>query len=86
MERFDDWVTDPAVTLEEVRAFVDDPATIHQRFRGKYRVITSSGQGAVTVNSLLRRCDQMLLFSLTRLGAFAAFRFPHHAGSPWIAA
>ena len=43
-------------------------------------------RGAVTLNSRPRwRRDQMLLFSLTRLGAFAASRFPHHAGSPCTA-
>ncbi|WP_345613465.1 hypothetical protein [Pseudonocardia adelaidensis] len=26
MDRFDDWVTDPAVTLQRVQAFVADPA------------------------------------------------------------
>jgi hypothetical protein len=42
-------------------------------------------QGAVTLNSPLRWRDQMLLFSLTRLGAFAASRFPHHVGCPCTA-
>lgn len=43
MQHFDDWVTDPDVTLEELRAFVDDQATIHQRFHGRYVVFQSSG-------------------------------------------
>jgi phenylacetate-coenzyme A ligase PaaK-like adenylate-forming protein len=46
MDRFDDWVTDPAVTLERVQAFVADPALIGRSFRGAdagYSVATTSG-------------------------------------------
>jgi phenylacetate-coenzyme A ligase PaaK-like adenylate-forming protein len=46
MARFDDWVTDPGVTLERVQAFVADPALIGQRLRGAhagYTVATTSG-------------------------------------------
>src|SRR6266536_826328 len=43
MARFDDWVTDGAVTGEQARAFVDDPDRIGQRLRGRYLVVTSSG-------------------------------------------
>ncbi len=31
MDRFDDWVTDPAATLQRVQEFVADPALIRQR-------------------------------------------------------
>ena len=65
MERFDDWVTDPAVTLTEVRAFVDDPATIHQRFHGKYRVLTSSGSTGARGIYLLDQRDQAVTTALT---------------------
>jgi phenylacetate-coenzyme A ligase PaaK-like adenylate-forming protein len=41
--RFDDWVTDREVTLEKVRAFVDNPDLIGERFLGKYTVATTSG-------------------------------------------
>jgi phenylacetate-coenzyme A ligase PaaK-like adenylate-forming protein len=47
MARFDDWVTDPAVTHRDVRAFVDDPTKIGERFLGKYTVATTSGTTGV---------------------------------------
>jgi phenylacetate-CoA ligase len=46
MSRFDDWTTDPTVTLERVRAFVADPTLIGQPFHGAhttYAVATTSG-------------------------------------------
>ncbi|WP_046502335.1 phenylacetate--CoA ligase family protein [Streptomyces odonnellii] len=47
MARFDDWVTDPAVTHEGVRAFIDDPLLVGTDFLGKYRVGTTSGSSGV---------------------------------------
>ncbi|MGV9310365.1 hypothetical protein ACWDLG_43980 [Nonomuraea sp. NPDC003727] len=43
MAAFDDWVTDPAVTFAEARAFADDPARIAQPFAGRYTLSTTSG-------------------------------------------
>ncbi|KAB8189044.1 phenylacetate--CoA ligase family protein [Nonomuraea phyllanthi] len=43
MAAFDDWVTDPAVTLAQARAFADDPARIGQPFAGRYTLSTTSG-------------------------------------------
>lgn len=43
MARFDDWATDREVTTEKVRAFVDNPELIGERFLGKYLVATTSG-------------------------------------------
>jgi phenylacetate-coenzyme A ligase PaaK-like adenylate-forming protein len=43
MARFDDWVTDPELTLERVRAHAEDPANVGRRLLGKYTVTTSSG-------------------------------------------
>lgn len=43
MDRFDDWVTDPELTAERVRAHAADPARIGERLAGKYTVTTSSG-------------------------------------------
>lgn len=43
MPRFNDWVTDRAVTIEQVRAFVDNPDLIGELFLGKYTVVTTSG-------------------------------------------
>jgi phenylacetate-CoA ligase len=43
MEHYDDWATDRDVTLEKVRAFLNDPTLIGKRFLGKYRVAMTSG-------------------------------------------
>lgn len=43
MAAFDDWVTDPAITLERARAFTQDPARIGERFAGRYTLSTTSG-------------------------------------------
>ncbi|MEU6711444.1 hypothetical protein ABZ897_08160 [Nonomuraea sp. NPDC046802] len=43
MAAFDDWVTDPAITLDKARAFADDPAMIGRPFAGRYTLTTTSG-------------------------------------------
>ena len=43
MARFDEWVTDREVTYEKVRAFVDNPSLVGERFLGKYLVNITSG-------------------------------------------
>lgn len=43
MERFDDWVADPALKLDDLRRFVADPSRIGQPFAGRYTVWESSG-------------------------------------------
>lgn len=43
MTRFNDWVTDRDVTIEKVRAFVDNPDLVGERFLGHYAVFTTSG-------------------------------------------
>ncbi|CEJ16005.1 hypothetical protein BN1110_06356 [bacterium YEK0313] len=43
MERFDEWCTDRAVTLQAAEALVDDPSRIGEWFLGKYTVMTTSG-------------------------------------------
>lgn len=43
MARFDDWSTDRDVTIEHVRAFVNDPDLIGERYLGKYLVAITSG-------------------------------------------
>ena len=43
MRRFDDWATDRQVTLEAVRALVDDQERIGEAFLGRYALITTSG-------------------------------------------
>jgi phenylacetate-coenzyme A ligase PaaK-like adenylate-forming protein len=43
MQRFDDWVTDPDVTLDTVSDFIFDPARAGRLYLGRYAVWTSSG-------------------------------------------
>lgn len=43
MAQFDDWVTDPTITLDAVQAFVADPSLVGQRLLGRYQVATTSG-------------------------------------------
>ncbi|WP_163507438.1 phenylacetate--CoA ligase family protein [Fodinicola acaciae] len=43
MEHFDEWVTDPAVTLAKVSEFVRDPELAGTPFLGTYTVATTSG-------------------------------------------
>lgn len=50
MAHFDDWVTDPAVTLAGARAFADDPSLVGARFLDRYLLTTTSGTtGAVGI-------------------------------------
>ena len=43
MARFDDWVTDPALRLDDLMAFIADDNRIGQPYLGKYLVWESSG-------------------------------------------
>ena len=43
MQRFDDWVADPALTPTALREFMSDPARIGESFLGRYVVWESSG-------------------------------------------
>lgn len=45
MQRFDEWVSDPALTLPELQEFLADPACIAAPYLGKYIVWESSGSG-----------------------------------------
>jgi len=66
MPRFDDWVTDPDVTLAAVRAFVEDPALIGEKFLGRYTVTTTSG---TTGTPGIFLADQRALAVTTALSA-----------------
>lgn len=43
MARFDDWVTDPEVTIERVQEFTSDPERVGHRFLGRYLAATTTG-------------------------------------------
>jgi phenylacetate-coenzyme A ligase PaaK-like adenylate-forming protein len=47
MQRFDDWVTDPSLTLPALRAFMSEPGRIGEPFAGRYMVWESSGSSGV---------------------------------------
>jgi phenylacetate-coenzyme A ligase PaaK-like adenylate-forming protein len=47
MVQFDDWVTDPAIRLTDVNAFIADPGRCGEAFLGRYAVWTSSGTTGV---------------------------------------
>lgn len=43
MSQFDEWVTDRAVTLDKMRAFISSPALVGERFLDTYTALTTSG-------------------------------------------
>ena len=43
MARFDEWVTDPAVTRAGIGAYLADPSLVGQRYLGRYTVLSTSG-------------------------------------------
>jgi putative adenylate-forming enzyme len=47
MSEFDRWVTDPAVRLDDIRAFIADPTRAGEPYLGRYAVWTSSGTTGV---------------------------------------
>ncbi|HEX7440190.1 MAG TPA: phenylacetate--CoA ligase family protein, partial [Caldimonas sp.] len=43
MQRFDDWVADPRLRLDELRRFTADPSRVGEAYLGQYLVWESSG-------------------------------------------
>ncbi len=43
MAHFDDWCTDPEVSLETVREFIGNPKLVGEKYLGKYTTVTTSG-------------------------------------------
>ncbi len=78
MERFDDWVTDPAVTRAGVDAFVADRGRIGERFLGAYVVWKSSGTTGepgiyVQDADALDVCDALVAAQLDAAGLMQPF-------------
>lgn len=82
MRHFDDWATDPAVTTEQVEAFIADPSLIGHDYLDRYVVCTTSGStgtpailvhdhGALVVYNVLGyvRSLPVFLSTLRNLGA-----------------
>ena len=73
MARFDEWVTDPAVKLQDVRRFAQDPARIGQPFLGRYALFSGSGTTGVP-GLILHDADALAVYDALgaiRLGALA---------------
>lgn len=82
MSHFDDWVTDPVVTKQQVEAFIADPSLLGHDYLDRYVVCTTSGStgipailvhdhGALAVYNVLGyiRFLPIFLSSLRNLGA-----------------
>jgi phenylacetate-CoA ligase len=65
MEHFDDWVTDPEVTGEQVHTFVDNPNLTNQRFLDKYLIGTTPGTSGSAPGTFL--LDELTLAVNTAL-------------------
>ena len=73
MARFDDWVTDPAVTRKGVEAFTSDLSRIGQPMLGRYAVFASSGTTGVP-GLIVHDTDALAVYDAlgaTRMGALA---------------
>ncbi len=94
MARFDDWVTDPAVTRAGVDAFLADRSRIGERFLDRYLVWKSSGTTGepgifVQGDDALSVYDALLLAQLRSpplAGGFACGWWLHSGRSALIAA
>ncbi len=71
MHRFADWVTDPALDLDTLRAFTADPAHIGDAFAGRWQVWESSGSSG-TPGIFVQDAQAMALYD-----ALEALRRPH---------
>lgn len=79
MARFDDWVTDPAVTKTAVDAFLADPSRIGEQFLDRYTVWTTSGSTG-TPAVLLQ--DERAIAAMAALGIARAV--PAWIGQPEV--
>jgi phenylacetate-coenzyme A ligase PaaK-like adenylate-forming protein len=73
MARFDDWVTDPSVTLKGVEEFTRDLGRVGQPFLGRYAIFSSSGTTGVP-GLMVHDADALAVYDAlgtARLGALA---------------
>lgn len=74
MAHFDDWVTDPAVSLAAVESFTSDLSRLGEPFLGRYFACTTSGvTGRRAI--LLKDVHEMSVLSGLRLGRLAPTLF-----------
>lgn len=74
MERFEDWVTDPAIKLRGLHSFIKDLDNIGRDYLGRYLVCTTSGSTGVP--AILLYDDN----TLSALDALAVSRAVAHKG------
>ncbi|MBN9460266.1 MAG: phenylacetate--CoA ligase family protein [Burkholderiales bacterium] len=79
MRHFDQWVTDPALRLHELQAFIADPARVAEPYLGRYTVWTSSGTTGVP-GVYVQDPDAMAVYAAL---LSARFEFDPNAGDPW---
>ena len=71
MARFDEWVTDPAVTLADLQHYVKDENNIGRPFLGKYLVATTSGSTGIPAVFLNDKSSLNVLDALAVLRSMA---------------
>ena len=73
MARFEDWVTDPDIHLDDLRQFIANPEKIGQFYRGKYTVCTTSGTTGVPAVLLQDQATMNLMGALNILRSVPAW-------------
>jgi len=71
MQRFDDWVTDPALRLAALRRFTADPQRIGEPYLGRYTVWESSGSSGGAPGVFVQDAASMAVYD-----ALEAWRRP----------
>ncbi len=70
MDRWDDWVTDRHLTMEQVEEFMKDTGNIGRKLKGEYLVFTTSGS---TGNPLVCVCDTNANNVMSAISAVRSF-------------
>jgi phenylacetate-CoA ligase len=77
MSRFGDWVTDPALALPALQAFLAEPGRIGQLFDGRFMVWESSGSSGQP-GVFVQDAQAMMVYD-----ALEWQRRPARSGAPW---
>lgn len=73
MKHFEEWVTDPAIRLDDLRKFVADPEKIGQFYMKKYTVCTTSGTTGTPAILLQDQATMNLMGALNLLRAIPSW-------------
>ncbi len=71
MARFEDWVTDPAIKLAELRNHIASPENIGREYLGKYLVCTTSGSTGVPAIFLYDKSSMNVMNALAATRSMA---------------